>query len=431
MRLITAESVTEGHPDKLADRTSDAVLDAVLSQDPAGRVACETFVTQGLIIVGGEITANARFDVAQVTRRVIADVGYTKPEYGLSFDACAVANLIRQQSPDIAQAVVRTQEKDPYDQVGAGDQGIMFGYATTETPERMPLPITLAHKLAKRLAQVRKDGSLPYLRPDGKTQVTVEYEGDRPIRVHTILLAAQHAEEVEPPILEADLRRLVVEPVLDGWLDEKTRVLVNTSGRFVIGGPASDTGMTGRKIIADTYGGYGSHGGGAFSGKDPTKVDRSGSYMARYVAVNVVAAGLARECEVQVAYAIGRPRPLAVNVESFGTGNFSDAILREAILKAFDFRPAAIIDRLDLRRPIYEPFSCYGHFGRLDLAPSWEATDCAEALLAALPVRERRRGAHRGSSPRPGEALQETGGHGLEPSVEEGLFPHRGLDHHL
>ncbi len=391
MRLITAESVTEGHPDKIADRISDAVLDAVLAQDPMGRVACETFVTQGLIIVGGEVTAEARFDVGDIARRVVRDIGYIKPEYGLSFDACAVANLIRHQSPDIAQAVLRTQARDPFDRLGAGDQGIMFGYATTETPERMPLPITMAHKLAKRLAQVRKDGTLLYLRPDGKTQVTVEYAGDKPKRVHTVLLAAQHAPDVDLQQVQKDLRRLVVEPVLDGWLDEKTEVLVNTSGRFVVGGPASDTGMTGRKIIADTYGGYGSHGGGAFSGKDPTKVDRSGSYMARYVAVNIVAAGLARECEVQVAYAIGRPRPLALNVETFGTGKVADSILTQAVLKVFDFRPAAIIDHLDLRRPIYEPFSCYGHFGRLDLAPTWEATNKAEALLRALGTRRRTR----------------------------------------
>lgn len=388
-KLITAESVTEGHPDKLADRISDAVLDAVLAQDPYGRVACETFVMQGLIIVGGEVTTTACFDPGRIARRVLVDVGYVKPEYGISPDSCAVANLIRQQSPDIAQAVLSSLEAkagsaDPKDRLGAGDQGIMFGYATTETPERMPLPIILAHKLAKRLAQVRKDGSLPYLRPDGKTQVTVEYEDGKPIRVHTVLLAAQHAEEVEQEKLQEDLRKYVVEPVLDGWMDEETQVFVNTSGRFVIGGPASDTGMTGRKIIADTYGGYGSHGGGAFSGKDPTKVDRSASYYARYVAVNIVAAGLAEECEIQVAYAIGRARPLALNVETFGTEKVPISLLRQAVEKLFDFRPAAIIEELELRRPIYEPFSCYGHFGRIDLDAPWEKPAKVEALLRAV-----------------------------------------------
>jgi S-adenosylmethionine synthetase len=393
-KLITAESVTEGHPDKLADRISDAVLDAVLAQDPQGRVACETFTMQGLVIIGGEVATTAHIEPGEIARRVIRDVGYTRPEYGLSHDACAVAVLIRQQSPDIAQAVLKAREAragstDPYDQVGAGDQGIVFGYATTETPERMPLPITLAHKLAQRVSEVRRDGTLPYLRPDGKTQVTVEYEDGRPIRAHTVLLAVQHAEETPLEELRLDLKRLVVEPVLDGWLDEDTEILVNTSGRFVIGGPASDTGMTGRKIIADTYGGYGSHGGGAFSGKDPTKVDRSGSYMARYVAINVVAAGLAQECEVQVAYAIGQARPIAVNVETHGTGRLSLDALRRVVLEVFDFRPAAIIERLDLRRPIYEPFACYGHFGRLDLAPTWEAPDRVEELLEAAGARAR------------------------------------------
>ncbi|MCX7749963.1 MAG: methionine adenosyltransferase [Candidatus Bipolaricaulota bacterium] len=383
-RLVTAESVAEGHPDKLADRISDAVLDAVLAQDREGRVACETLVTGSLVVIGGEITASAQIDAATLARRVVRDVGYVKPEYGLAFDSCAVAILLRQQSPDIAQAVLRTEAGDPYDRIGAGDQGITFGYATVETPERMPLPITLAHKLARRLAEVRKDGSLLYLRPDGKTQVTVEYEGDRPVRIHTVLLAAQHAPEVSLDQLRADLRKLVVEPVLDGWLDEGTQVFVNTSGRFVIGGPASDTGMTGRKIIVDTYGGYGSHGGGAFSGKDPTKVDRSGWYMARYAAVNVVAAGLAPACEVQVAYAIGRPRPLALSVRALGKGAVSDSALTRAVERAFDFRPAAIIDALELRRPIYEPLSCYGHFGRLDLSPTWERTDRVRDLEQAL-----------------------------------------------
>jgi len=394
-KLITSESVTEGHPDKIADRISDAVLDAVLAQDSQGRVACETFVMQGLVLVGGEIATEAHIQPERIARRVIQEIGYTHPDYGLSHAACAVVSALRQQSPDIAQAVLHAVESragssDRYDLIGAGDQGIMFGYATSETPEYMPLPITMAHKLARRLAEVRKDGSLPYLRPDGKTQVTVEYEGKRPVRAHTVLIAAQHAPEVDLAELSSDIRRLVVEPVLDGWLDEDTEILVNTSGRFVVGGPASDTGMTGRKIIVDTYGGYGSHGGGAFSGKDPTKVDRSGSYMARYVAVNVVAAGLAKECEIQIAYAIGRAHPLAVNLDTFGTGVLSDEELRAVVLKVFDFRPAAIIERLDLRRPIYEPFSCYGHFGRVDLSPNWEATDRVEELKRAAAERSRR-----------------------------------------
>ena len=391
-KLITSESVTEGHPDKIADRISDAILDAVLSQDPQGRVACETFVTHSLVIVGGEITSTAEFDPNEVARRVIKDIGYTEACYGFSHETCTVMNLLRRQSPDIAQAVLSSWEvkhgsNDPKDKLGAGDQGIMFGYATKQTPEYMPLPIVLAHKLAKRLAQVRKDGTIPYLRPDGKTQVTVEYENGKPIRVHTVLLAAQHDPEVGLEELSADVRKYVVEPVLDGWLDERTEILINTSGRFVIGGPVGDTGMTGRKIIVDTYGGYGSHGGGAFSGKDPTKVDRSGSYMARYVAVNIVAAGLARECEVQIAYAIGRAKPLAVNVDTFGTGIVSDDTLREIVLSVFDFRPAAIIERLDLRRPIYEPFSCYGHFGRIELDPTWERADMTEKLQRALAQR--------------------------------------------
>ena len=391
-KLITSESVTEGHPDKIADRISDAILDTVLSQDPQCRVACETFVTHSLIIVGGEITSSAEFDPNEIARRVVKDIGYTEPCYGFSYDTCTVMNLLRRQSPDIAQAVLSSWEvkhgsHDPKDKLGAGDQGIMFGYATKQTPEYMPLPIVLAHKLAKRLAQVRKDGTLPYLRPDGKTQVTVEYENGRPIRVHTVLLAAQHDPEVELEKLSADIRKYVVEPVLNGWMDGRTEIFINTSGRFVIGGPVGDTGMTGRKIIVDTYGGYGSHGGGAFSGKDPTKVDRSGSYMARYVAVNIVAAGLARECEVQIAYAIGRAKPLAVNVDTFGTGVVSDDTLRGIVLSVFDFRPAAIIERLELRRPIYEPFSCYGHFGRVELDPTWERADRIEELQRALAQR--------------------------------------------
>ncbi len=388
-KLITAESVSEGHPDKLADRISDALLDAVLDQDPQGRVACETFLMQGLVMVGGEAHTTAHIHPEVIARNAIKDVGYTDPDYGLSHEACAVATVLREQSPDIANAVTRAGEaregsKDIYDLMGAGDQGIMFGYATDETPEYMPLPIVMAHKLAKQLAQVRKEGSLPYLRPDGKSQVTVQYEDATAVRAHTVLLAAQHADGIPQEQIQADLKTLVVEPVLDGWLDDDTEILINTSGSFVVGGPASDTGMTGRKIIVDTYGGYGSHGGGAFSGKDPTKVDRSGSYMARHAAVTVVAAGLAKECAVQVAYAIGRAHPLALNVELFGTGTAPNHVVRKAVLRTFDFRPAAILEHLDLRRPLYTPFSAYGHFGRLDLAPSWESRDHVPALERAL-----------------------------------------------
>jgi S-adenosylmethionine synthetase len=387
--FCTSESVTEGHPDKMADRISDAVLDAILQVDRTAHVACETFLTTGLVLVGGEISTETYVDIDTVARRVISDAGYNNPQYGFTFQDCAVLSAIKEQSADIAAAVSKRAASKPgglepsYDAVGAGDQGIMYGYACTETEELMPLPITLAHRLAKRLAQVRKEKILSSLRPDGKSQVTVEYRDGRPIRVANALIAAQHDPDIEQETLREQLIEQVLHPVLDEWMDEETTLLVNSSGRFVIGGPASDTGMTGRKIIVDTYGGYGSHGGGAFSGKDPTKVDRSGSYMARYVAKHIVSAGLAREVEIQIAYAIGCATPLAINVDTFGTGTVSDDHLRRAVLDVFDFRPAAVIERLDLLRPIYEPFACYGHFGRIDLSPTWERTDQIAALRKA------------------------------------------------
>lgn len=389
--FLTSESVTEGHPDKMADRISDAVLDAVLAKDRKAHVACETFLTTGLVLVGGEISTKVYVDIDRIARNVVAKVGYNKADYGFNHRDCAVLSAIKEQSSDIAAAVRKAKEarngvaKDPYDVIGAGDQGIMYGYACSSTEELMPLPIILAHRLSKRLAVVRQDGTLPYLRPDGKSQVTIEYEDSRPLRATTALIAAQHDPEVDQEKLRGDVTKCVILPVLDNWIDKETLILVNSSGRFVIGGPASDTGMTGRKIIVDTYGGYGSHGGGAFSGKDPTKVDRSGSYMARYVAKNVVAAGLARKVEIQIAYAIGRAAPLTVNINTYGTGTVPDDRLRQAVLKVFDFRPGAIIDRLDLLKPIYEPFSCYGHFGRTDLHPTWERTERIEELKQALP----------------------------------------------
>jgi len=385
----TSESVTEGHPDKVADRISDAVLDAVLRDDPSSHVACETFLTTGLVVVGGEITTKTYVDIPSLVRRVLSDIGYDRPELGFHFQDCAVLSAIKEQSKNIADAVGTSSEtregsKDPLNELGAGDQGIVFGYARSDTETLMPLTIHLAHRLAQRMAAVRKDKTVPFLRPDGKTQVTVEYEGDRPIRVDTVLLAAQHGPDVAREEIERELLRHVVEPVLGRWLDEKALVLINTSGQFVIGGPASDSGVTGRKIIVDTYGGFSSHGGGAFSGKDPTKVDRTGAYMARYVAKNLVAAGLAREVEVEIAYAIGRAAPLAVNVQSYGTGTVSDERLRNVVLKTFDLRPKAIIDAFDLLRPIYEPLSAYGHFGRTDLDLPWERTDAADRLARAI-----------------------------------------------
>ncbi len=382
-RLFTSESVTEGHPDKLCDRIADEILDAIYREDPLARVACEVFTTTGLVLVGGEITTAARVDYAQIARETIKAVGYTEPEYGFTYDGCAVLVAVHEQSPDIAQAVLKQEAEDPYESLGAGDQGIMYGYACSDTPELMPLPITLAHRLTQRLAQVRKERILPYLRPDGKSQVTVEYEDRRPLKVRAVVLSAQHDPDVPLSRLREDLIEHVVRPVLGDWLNDDVEMLINPSGRFVIGGPPGDTGMTGRKVSVDTYGGYGSHGGGAFSGKDPTKVDRSGSYMARYAAKNVVAAGLARECEVQVAYAIGRARPVAITVDTFGTGALPDEELERLVQERFDFRPAAIIERLQLRRPIYAPLSAYGHFGRPELDLPWERTDVAEELRRA------------------------------------------------
>jgi len=380
--LFTSESVAEGHPDKMCDQISDAILDAVLAQDPYARVACETFATNGLVLIAGEITTTARVDYAKIARETIRKIGYDKPEYGFDADHCGVLVSIHEQSPDIAQAVIKSSSQDPYDAIGAGDQGIMYGYACKETPELMPLPIMLAHQLVRKLAELRRSKKLSYLRPDGKSQVTIEYdEKGHPVRAHTVVLSAQHDGDVSQEQIRRDLTEHVIRPVMGKWLDAKTVILVNPSGRFEVGGPCGDTGMTGRKIEVDTYGGYGSHGGGAFSGKDPTKVDRSASYYARYVAKNIVAAGLATECEVQVAYAIGQARPLAITIDTFGTGKLSNGELTKLIHEHFDFRPAAIIAQLNLRRPIYAPLAAYGHMGRTDVP--WERTDKAEALRQA------------------------------------------------
>lgn len=388
-RLFTSESVTEGHPDKVADQISDAILDEILARDPYARVACETLVTTGLILVAGEITTECYVDIPKIARETVREIGYTRAKYGFDCDTCAVITTIDEQSPDIAMGVdkaleARTgemEEDEEIEAIGAGDQGMMFGYATNETKEYMPLPITLAHRLARRLATVRKTRELPYLRPDGKVQVTVEYEGDRAIRIDTIVISAQHHPRVPLDQIREDLIERVVKPVVPPeLLDKKTRYLINPTGRFVIGGPQGDTGLTGRKIIVDTYGGMARHGGGCFSGKDPTKVDRSGSYAARYVAKNIVAAGLADKCEVQVAYAIGVARPVSIAVDTFGTGKVSDEFLVELIKRHFDLRPAAIIKTLDLRRPIYRRTAVYGHFGRTDIDLPWERTDKAEIL---------------------------------------------------
>lgn len=381
-KLFTSESVTEGHPDKICDQISDAIVDAILEQDPKyGRVAAETTVKTGYAMVMGEISTSGYIDIQKIARKVICDIGYTKSEYGFDGNTCAILTAIEEQSRDIAIGVDRNDNEDDFDSIGAGDQGIMFGYACDETPELMPLPISLAHRLAKKLTEVRKNGVLTYLRPDGKTQVTVEYEDNKPARVDTVLISTQHDPDVTIEEIKKDLIENVITPIIPKeYLDENTKYLVNPTGRFVIGGPQGDSGLTGRKIIVDTYGGYSRHGGGCFSGKDPTKVDRSATYAARYVAKNLVAAGLAKKCEIQLAYAIGVASPVSVMVDSFGTGVVSDEKLSEIVEKHFDLRPAAIIKDLDLRRPIYRQVAAYGHFGRDDLDVPWEKVDKAEVL---------------------------------------------------
>lgn len=388
-RLFTSESVTEGHPDKLCDQISDAILDEILSQDPNARVACETVVNTGLVLVAGEISTSTYVDIPKIVRQTLKDVGYTRAKYGFDSETCAILTSIDEQSADIAQGVdvaLESREgsmtEDELEAIGAGDQGLMFGYADNETKELMPLPISLAHKLARRLTHVRKEGILSYLRPDGKTQVTVEYGDDgKPLRVETIVISAQHQEDITLEQIDSDLKEHVIAPVVpEDLLDEETKYFMNPTGRFVIGGPQGDAGLTGRKIIVDTYGGYSRHGGGAFSGKDPTKVDRSASYAARYVAKNIVAAELADRCEVQLAYAIGVARPVSIAVETFGTGKVSESVLVDLVKANFDLRPAGIIKMLDLRRSIYRQTAAYGHFGRTDVNLPWEKTDKAELL---------------------------------------------------
>ena len=388
--LFTSESVTEGHPDKICDQISDAVLDEILAKDPMARVACETFCTTGMVTVMGEISTSCYVDIPKIARRVINEIGYSDFTQGFDGNTCAVLTAIDEQSPDIALGVDNSLEEkaaagDTLNQNGAGDQGMMFGYACDETPELMPLPISLAHALARRLTAVRKDGTLDYLRPDGKTQVTVEYDGDRPVRIDAVVVSTQHREDIGLDQIREDILREVIQPVLpSGMLDADTRYYINPTGRFVVGGPQGDTGLTGRKIIVDTYGGYARHGGGAFSGKDPTKVDRSAAYAARYVAKNIVAAGLARRCEVQLAYAIGVAHPVSIMVDTFGTAALPEERIAAAVREVFDLRPSAIIRDLDLRRPIYRPLAAYGQMGRTDLDLLWEHTDRTEALLAAV-----------------------------------------------
>ena len=390
--LFTSESVTEGHPDKICDQIADAILDAILAQDPQGHVACECTTTTGMVYVMGEITTSCYVDIPRIARQVLRDIGYDRAKYGMDCDTCAVLTAIDEQSPDIAMGVNASLEQKAGGEAeelqnGAGDQGMMFGYACDETPELMPLPISLAHKMARRLAQVRKDGTLSYLRPDGKTQVTVEYdENNRPVRVDTVVVSTQHAPDVEQEQIRQDIIREVIQPSLPAGFDQgDIKYYVNPTGRFVVGGPQGDSGLTGRKIIVDTYGGSAPHGGGSFSGKDPTKVDRSAAYAARWVAKNIVAAGLARRCQVQIAYAIGVANPVSVNVTTFGTGAMPDEVLQKAVTQAFDLRPSAIIRDLELRSPIYRNLAAYGHMGREDLNVAWEHTDRVEALKAAIP----------------------------------------------
>lgn len=387
--LFTSESVTEGHPDKICDQISDAVLDSILSKDPQARVACETAVTTGMVLVMGEITTECYIDIPKIVRKVIKDIGYDRAKYGFDADTCGIITSIEEQSPDIAQGVnqaleLRRGDQDEISQIGAGDQGIIFGYATDETPELMPLPISLAHKLTQRLAAVRRDGTISYLRPDGKSQVTVEYEGNTPVRVDTVVIATQHHPDIDSDRLESDVIEYVIKSVVPENLLVGTKYLVNPTGRFVVGGPQGDSGLTGRKLIVDTYGGMGRNGGGALSGKDPTKVDRSGSYAARYVAKNIVAAGLAKKVEVQVAYAIGVARPVSLMVDTFGTNNIPETDIEALVQKHFDLRPAAIIQNLKLQQPIYKQVAAYGHFGRNDLNLPWEQTDKADILRQAV-----------------------------------------------
>ena len=387
--LFTSESVTEGHPDKICDQISDAVLDAILEKDPMGRVACETCVTTGMVMIMGEISTNCYVDFPKLAREVIREIGYDRAKYGFDCDTCAVLSTIDEQSEDIAMGVdsaLETRDAEAAEENnGAGDQGMMFGFASDDTPELMPLPISLAHKLSKRLAHVRKNGTLAYLRPDGKTQVTIEYEDDAPVRVDTIVISNQHHPEATLEQIRKDIMNHVIKAVVPAELmDENTKIFINPTGRFVIGGPQGDSGLTGRKIIVDTYGGWGRHGGGAFSGKDPTKVDRSAAYAARYVAKNLVAAKLAKRCEVQLAYAIGVAQPVSINVNTFGTGVVADEVLEKAVYEVFDLRPTAIIKTLDLRKPIYRKLAAYGHMGREDLGVNWEKTDRVDDLKAAV-----------------------------------------------
>ncbi len=388
--LFTSESVTEGHPDKVCDRISDSVLDAILAQDKNARVACETFCTTGVVNVMGEITTTAQIDIPQIVRDAVCEIGYNNPSAGFDGNTCAVLTSIDKQSPDIAMGVdnsleFKDGEEDAYNLHGAGDQGMMFGYACNETEELMPLAISLAHKMAKRLTDVRKTGELSYLQPDGKTQVTVEYEDGKPLRVDAVVVSSQHSADVSLEVLRADILEKVIKPIIpENLFDNDTKIYINPTGRFVVGGPQGDTGLTGRKIIVDTYGGYARHGGGAFSGKDPTKVDRSAAYASRYVAKNIVAAGIAEKCEIQLAYAIGVAKPVSVMVDTFGTGIVADEKISEAVNKVFDLRPAAIIDKLQLRRPIYSQTSAYGHMGRTDIELPWEKTDKTEELKSLV-----------------------------------------------